>query len=66
VVQPRRHVGDIQERSELGADSVPTTFGMSAEIAEPARVRWNPDRHHTIIGSKRVTAERAYRFLVDE
>src|SRR5678815_246461 len=39
---------------------------MSAEIAEPARVRWNPDRHHTIIGSKRVTAERAYRFLVDE
>ena len=64
VVQPRRDIGEIHERRELGADGMPATLGMSSEIAGPARVRRNPDRRHAIVGSERVTAECTGRFLV--
>ena len=65
MVEPRRNVGEIHELRELRAHGLPATLRMSSEIAEPARVRWNPDRRHTIVGSERVTAECAGRFLVD-
>jgi len=65
VVQPRRDVGEIDERRKVRADSLLAALRVRTEMAEPARVRRNPDRRHAIVGSERMTAEYAGRFLVD-